>query len=347
MALISIVISVATIITSGVMKLALKNSLQMEDFLVLLLVLGAAILFMITSLDSFYIRNLWSFFRETRSGHWQDDSQSENLSSLEIDQGTEKVETGVSSSRLASHPILETYALSSSMSDLESLPPARIISCLFLIAVDLRLFALKICFESHFPWFKPVMLKAAEHSDSVIGEFANKAIRIEHEFDDMYEFSSVFRRRVRSMALELIDGDETESLGKLRALLRSPEREATESLVSVLANPQFRSIRSVVFQCITGDGTYLSPLPLVERMYETDFESARLFREVLEHLTFGKNSTELRATVQNKLAGLKGRDTGSGANNVEMTTQKLFRPFMHTLFLEEYRFASSARRQKF
>lgn len=331
-ALISIVISIATIITSGVMA-ALKDVLQMEDFLVLLLILGAAILFMITSLDSFYIRNLWSFFQETRSGRWQEDSQNENLSIFEIDQEEEKPE--VVDGRLK-HPIIETYAFSTRASDLQNATTAHK-ELLDSDKVDYRLSALRICFESNFPWFKPVMLKAAEHAHLDVRNFAERAVLIDREFKDSTDrFSSMFRRRIRSIAMDLIENGDSTNFSRLKSLLLSNEREATESLIGVLANPQFKSIRPVVLQCVDLDGTRISPLPLVERMYEVDFDGAKIFREVLEQLTFGKNSEELRSTIQNKLSSLRGSTLVLGQERGEEHTKTLY-TFMHTLFLEEYR----------
>ncbi len=332
-ALISIVISVATIITSGVMA-ALKNSLQMEDFLVILLVLGAAILFMITSLDSFYIRNLWSFFQETRSGRWQEDSQNENLTSFEIDQ-TAELEPDEDSAKLIADPILSTYALSLDKSDLRD---ATLLHRQMLASkrADLRLSALRICFDSNFPWFKPIMLKSTDHQDFRIKEFAQNAMRVDEDFAELQGYSSVFRRRIRAIAIELFESNDCESLNKLKSLPLSNDRQANEALIEVLANPRFRAIRSIILQCIAANSAQLSPLPLVERMYQLDFEKAQMFREVLEHLTFTKGSAEIRLTIQTKLDSLKGLTLVLGQQRGVEHSQTL-QTFMHTLFLEEYR----------
>ena len=333
-ALISIVISVATIITSGVMA-ALKNSLQMEDFLVILLVLGAAILFMITSLDSFYIRNLWSFFQETRSGRWQEDSQNENLTSFEIDQAAEQLDADKESAKLTSNPILRAYALSSEESDLKDATVAHT-QMLASENADLRLSALRICFESNFPWFKPIILKASVHQDFRIRDFAQNALRVDENFAELQGYSSVFRRRIRAIAMELVEYNDIESLNKLKSLPLSNDRHANEALIEVLVNPRFRTIRSIILECIASNSAQLSPLPLVERMYELDFEDAKMFREVLENLTFTKTSAEIRLTIQTKLDGLKGMTLVLGQQRGVEHSQTL-QTFMHTLFLEEYR----------
>jgi hypothetical protein len=333
-ALISIVISVATIITSGVVA-ALKNSLQMEDFLVMLLVLGAAILFMITSLDSFYIRNLWSFFQETRSGRWQEDSQNENLTSFEIDQAAEQLDADKERAELTSNPILRAYALSSEESDLKDATVAHK-QMLASEKADLRLSALRICFESNFPWFKLIILKSTEHQDFRIRDFAQNAMRVDEDFAEMHGYSSVFRRRIRAIAMELVESNDIESLNKLKSLPLSNDRQANDALIEVLVNPRFRTIRSIILQCIAANSAQLSPLPLVERMYQLDFEKAKMFREVLEHLTFTKGSAEIRLTIQTKLDSLKGITLVLGQQRGVEHSQTL-QTFMHTLFLEEYR----------
>lgn len=333
-ALISIVISIATILTSGVMAV-MKDMLQMEDFLVLLLVLGSTILFMITSLDSFYIRNLWSFFQETRSGRWQDESQNENLSTFSIDQSSENSDGFADTLKSSDPPILETYARSSNPRELETATQSHK-QLLTSDRGDLRLSALRICFESNFPWFKPVMLKAASHADMRIRKFAERALWIDQEFtDNTHQFSSVFRKRLRSIAMDFLESDES-SLEKLKYILSCDDRDAIESLVSVLANPQFKAIRPVVLDCIVLEGMRLSPLPLVEHMYQLDFADAQIFREVLENLTFGKNNSELRTTIQNKLTSLRGVTLVLGQERGDEHAKTL-ETFMHTLFLEEYR----------
>lgn len=333
-ALITIVISIATIFTSGVMA-ALKDLLQMEDFLVLLLLLGAMILLMITSLDSFYIRNLWSFFQETRSGRWQDDSQNERLSSFEIDPAADStvIDDGY---KPPSHPILATYALSTDPKDLQSATRLHK-QLLSSDRDDLRLTALKICFESNFPWFKSIMRKASSHADVQIRSFAEKALWIDEAFANKTDqFSSVFRKRVRAIAMELLENNDSDSLERLKCVLLCDDRDAIESLVSVLANAQFRSIRLLVLECIVLDLNRLSPLPLVEQMYKLDFAGAKIFREALEHLTFNKNNPELRSTIQDKLSSLRGVTLVLGQERGDEHAKTL-ETFMHTLFLEEYR----------
>ncbi len=335
-ALITIVISIATILTSGVMA-ALKDMLQMEDFLVLLLVLGAIILLMITSLDSFYIRNLWSFFQETRSGRWQDDSQTERLSTFEIDSSSSDTNLIEDNGfKPTNHPILETYALSTDPKDLQAATKAHK-QLLNSDRDDLGLTALKICFESNFPWFKPIIRKAASHADERVRSFAEKALWIDEAFANKTDrFSSVFRKRVRSIAMELLERNDSESLEKLKCVLLCDDREAIESLVSVLASSQFRTIRPLVLECILLDVKRLSPLPLVEQMYKLDFAGARIFREALEHLTFNKNNPELRSTIQDKLQSLRGVTLVLGQERGDEHAKTL-ETFMHTLFLEEYR----------
>ena len=104
--LICICMSTATMLISGIMT-GMRESLHFQDFLVVLLILGSGIFFLITGLDSYYIRNLWSFFREARSGRWQDEQMEDNLSAVELDESEDVANFGTkdATADIKSHPI--------------------------------------------------------------------------------------------------------------------------------------------------------------------------------------------------------------------------------------------------
>jgi len=335
--MISIVVAIATLITSGGMS-ALKNSLHLQDFLVIFLFFGVAIFFLITTLDSYYISNLWSLFKEVRSGSWQSEPQSEGLSpaALESEGAVDHVAAVLTNTDLHCHPILEAYAFSierpkllSATNEhrqlLESRKPEHLMA------------GLRICFVSGFPWLAPFLSKAAAHDDLDVRSFAQRSLKVDSEFVQMEGYSSVFRRRIKSLAMELLAApSDKENVATLASLIKSPDHGNAEALVAVMADSKFKELRHELLECIADHGMRLTVTPIVERMYQSDYENALNYRQVLEQLAFGKSNPELRTRIETNLAVLK-RDRLSLRQQPPDEQLPRLQNFMHTLFLEEYR----------
>lgn len=341
--LICIFTSCATMITSGAMA-ALKEQLHFQDFIVVLLVLGAVVLFIITGLDSYYIRNLWSFYREARSGRWQDEPAVENLTEIELDSsaGVEN-ESVIATSDIRSHPILSTYANSFEPTELaratndhkqliDSAKPHHL------------LLGLRLCFISGFPWFRPV-LQRAQHDDSrAVRDFAKLAVEVDEQFENLNSYSSVFRRRIKALALEFLeDSLHQNDLQKLRKLLLVSSKSDAESLIAALSDLRFKHMQKTLLDCIEERNHRLTVMPIVRRMYDSDYEAAKPYREVLEILSFDKGSSELKNAIEEHLSSLSRESfafDGNGVGDSRKTDE--LRRFMHTLFVEEYRLCPHA-----
>ncbi|MBZ0185138.1 MAG: hypothetical protein K8F91_02725, partial [Candidatus Obscuribacterales bacterium] len=234
--LICINMSIATLLASGILAV-MKSSLALQDFLVVLLVLGGGIFFLITGLDSYYIRNLWSFYRESRSGHWQDEPVTESLTSVELDlPGT--IETPFQFGPGAdwkSHVILDTYSTSF---DRFRLAQASRAHKQLLGSGDTQvvLLGLRICFVAGFPWFTSIFKKSLSHDCKEVRNFARQAIWVQESFADLSGYSSVFRRKLRSLALEFVeDASGSGNVTRLRELTNLPDHQAAESMVAALS----------------------------------------------------------------------------------------------------------------
>ena len=337
--MISIVVAVATLITSGSMA-ALKNVLHLQDFLVIFLFFGLAIFFMITRLDSLYIRNLWSFMREARSGNWQSEPQSDSLSAAVLESpSTIDDGTGLAiSNDLHRHPILETYAFSSDKSKL-CLASNEHRQLLNSDKPELLVAGLRICFVTGFPWFAEYLSQAAAHEHQQVREFAKKAVAVNKEFAQMKGYSSAFRRRIKSVAMELSDArPDREWVSTLTGLIDTPlsDHGNAESLIAVMADSRFKTLRDVMLKCIAEQGARLTVTPIVERMYQSDYENAHVCRQALEQLSFGKSNPDLRSTIETNLSKLNREQLCLGQQPDDEHMPQL-QIFMHTLFLEEYR----------
>lgn len=335
--LICICMSTATMLLSGTMA-AMKEVLHFQDFLVVLLVLGSGIFFLITGLDSYYIRNLWSFFREARSGRWQDEQGEDNLSSVELDHSDDLDGEMKTTADIKSHPILEAYATSFDQPTLSAITQQH---RALLRSKDWgeNLTGLRICFITGFPWFSSLNQRLTGHSDSTVREFAQIASLVNKEFSNIEGYSSIFVRRIKVLALEFYeDSNQTINVGKLKGLLTLVDRSAADNVVSALSDAKFRNLRDLILSCIADGGAQLSLTPIVQKMYDLNYESAYQCRELLQRLPFGKNSAELHKIIEENLSSLnKEKLALQSLGDNQQRDQTELQRFMHTLFAEEYR----------
>lgn len=331
--LISIVVSLAALITSGGLAV-LKNFLHLQDFLIILLLLGSTIFFVITSLDSYYIRNMWSFFKEGKSGSWQDEPQLDTLSTVALEPDSAIVD--VAAADLKSHPILNSYAFSSDPSELLSATNQHR-QLLESSDPELLITGLRICYVADFPWFSENLSQAVSHEDPKVRRFAQTAVGINQRFANMTGYSSVFRRNIKTAAMNVLEApSKQEDMLELKNLLNCPDHKGAESLMNALTNPKLKELSSLLLSCVVENGTQLTVTGIVERMYACEYENANVYRQLLEQLPFGKSSPELRATIEANLSTFKRDQLPLGREVAHADTQQL-QKFMHTLFLEEYR----------
>ena len=344
--LISIVVSIAALITSGGMAV-LKNVLHLQDFLFFLLFLGSAVFFVVTSLDSYYIRNLWSFFQETRSGNWEEEPHSENLSTVDLTQDTGTELSAVASyADLNSHPILASYAESTTESALLTATQEhrRLLQS---ANPQLLIDGLRICFITGFPWLERSLAQAANHADLKVRNFAKIALRINEEFAELAGYSAIFRRKIKAVAMDILENESSsDSIDELKNILYYPNHDSAEAVVCALGDARFHDLRELIFDCVQDQGAQLTVEPIIARMYECSYDEASAYRQLLEQLYFGKESRELRKAVEMNLADMKQNELVIGSEaSEEKNNQTPEAPgqlaqlnrFMHTLFLEEYR----------
>lgn len=334
LSIISIVVAVATMVTSGVMTI-LKNSLHQQDFLVLLLLLGAAIFFVTTSLDSYYIRNLWSFFAEGKSGNWQDEPQAERISQAELESAATEEEEYFVAGDLKADPLLATYAFSTDRQELAQAVSAhkQLLSSALLPDVSR---GLNVCFTAGFPWFLHAVEAGSRHESDKIRGQAERILAIETAFaDNLEDYSSAFRRKIKAVAMDLVAAGRQEDYKSLSAWTASnANHEITEALVDALADPKFTHERALLFECIAQGGVSLQPI--LERMQASSYNDAQTIRELLEQLNFGKSTSELLKRIDENLTSLRSTDLPF-KQEAENPSDAALQLFMHTLFLEEYR----------
>jgi hypothetical protein len=204
---------------------------------------------------------------------------------------------------------------------------------------DLTLLALKICFISGFPWFKPLIAHSFLHDSPQVREFAKLAMQVDAQFDDLQGYTSLFRRRIKTLALEFHEQNApTDYRQKLQTLVKIPNREFAESYLAVLSDARFKDLREVLLRCIDVEETHFSLKPIFDHMLALNFKAGATCRMILQQLAFGQNDRTLLDTVNTNLLALKRENLCLWAdpmhsNQKPNDTER----FMHTLFIEEFR----------
>lgn len=335
--LISILIALSTMATSGATAL-LKNTLHFEDYIVFLLVLGVAILFMVTSLDSYYIRNLWSLFQELRSGRWQDEqNQFEGLSMVVLDEEQNVRQTNFDLVDIAKQPVLNTYAFSHDKSRLRE--ATREHSRLLASGkTDEQIAGLQICFATGFPWHREPLSEALSSSDSEVREYAHRASRVNSAFSDLEKFTAVFRRRIKTLAMHFVQSEDEQSLEALFRLCKANDKAEVETLITGFSKPRFEKFKSLLIECISDGEAVVSVLPVINRMYAERFKSSAEYRELLQTLHFNKSVEAINAVIKSKLELLSREKISLVPTSKEsLNADDNLDTFMHTLYLDEYR----------
>ena len=333
-----IMMSASTMTLSGLM-VSMKDFLGLQDWLIMLIILGTVIFFVITGLDSYYIRNLWSFYREARSGRWQDEPESENLSTVAVySEEVKREESAIISDDARSQEILKTYAYSY---DNEKLEDATKKHQEFLHSEkeELIILGLKICFISGFPWLEKYIEDALDHPSKKVKDYAKILVDLNGQFSSLTGYNSVFRRRIKSLSLEFsLDSSNEYLTANLSNLLNLPDEKVSKSIVRLLKNTRYTDYRIKILSCISDRGNTLNMEPLIDYMYQSSFDQAALYREVIEKLSLNRNAPELISRIEKNIGTFDKSELAFWKEPESSGRQsKDLNRFMHTLFLEEYR----------
>jgi hypothetical protein len=338
--LISLSMAVAALVTSGMMS-ALKSALSLQDFLILLLLLSGMLFFLITRMDAFYIRNLWSFYRERRSGTWSDMPPASELCPDEMGLSTPATDASDGESAQtapASDSILQDYANCYERSSLAS-ASAEHRRLLRSKQTKSVLQALRVSFISGFPWFASIYSKFQSSPEKEIQDFAVRALRVNTVFARLPAYSSRFRRKIRTLALEFLEDEPQESkFLSLQNVLQLSDHAAAELLVEALASSRFKDMQTQLLHCLGSESSQLSLNPLIENMMAASYSNATKFRELLEHFSEAKLNTELLEKIKPGIEALRQSSFSVwSAGATPAGTEKDLKIFKHLLFLEEYR----------
>jgi hypothetical protein len=206
-------------------------------------------------------------------------------------------------------------------------------------ATDLQLLGLRLCFVAGFPWFAELYKNGSTSEDPQIRQFCLRAAVINTEFGALNGYTAKFRRRLKMLAMDVIEQQLHEQyFPKLKALIELRDRAIAEAIVSALTEPRFRELRDVLFKSFLEIDLRLSFAPIIDHMYSSDYVSAQSIRDLLAQLSIARNSGELHSIIQSKLSTIKREELALGSlSSPNGRDLGQMHSFMHTLFAEEYR----------
>lgn len=336
--LISLFMAVAALATSGAMS-ALKGTLGLHDFLLVLLFLSTVLFFLITRMDAFYIRNLWSFYREGRSGVWSEQPFASelcaaDLPALQTDFDSQEKQTKVD---LQTNSILQAYAGSYNRSALDR-AAAEHLSLLNAAKTQSALLGMRIAFVSGFPWFRQLFGCGQSAEDPAIRMLAINVCKVNACFCNMQDYSSYFRRQIKALALDYVESESSNgNFSKLQNVLLLSDHDAAERLVRSLRSSSCPTVRELLLSCVDAEKKSVNLKPLIEAMAERPYVDTVPFREILANLSESKNNADLLTTIRSDICCLKEAKFSLWSEGEKFATRHSLQKFMHALFLDEYR----------
>lgn len=338
--LFSLFMAIAALITSGIMSV-LKSSLGLHDFLIVLLFLSGILFFLITRMDAYYIRNLWSFFREGRSGTWPEMPFASGLCTDGMAPAApSKGSADAESHRidLASNSILHTYACACDRSSLARVS-AEHRGLLNSGQAQSVLLGLRVSFVAGFPWSSQASSPSPSATDATTGEFIAKAQKVNTNFKNMHAYSSIFRRKIKTLALEFLESKAGESdFLLLHNVLQLADHNAAELVIDAMSRARFKEMQSLLLNCVSADNKRVSLKPIIENMSAKRYQDAIKYRELLERLSGAKDNSELLLSIKSGIELLRQAEFSVWAHSPDDPGRRAYlERFMHTLFLEEYR----------
>lgn len=247
------------------------NSLNMT--LILLILSGLAMFFVITDVDTYFLKNFWKHYRQSVSGQWLGPTPLEALSFFSLVDKSPQTESG--------KPFTATELKSSVLNAYEKAYSPAALGAATQRHWDLFVgdqtsnstLGSEVAFVSGLPLFKNFI----EKSHLSPAETAFQKLKTDH-------LPSPTRRKIRFILLDALRDSRLLSVEeKLSWLLHNTPAETSMAFLDVLYHLRSYDLRKHIYPCLNGDGT-ISLEPLFKEYEKLRFDEARTLRMVLERL---------------------------------------------------------------
>ena len=329
---------------------ALKGVWGVPHYLGLLGVLGLGILYVATELDSSYIKNLWSRFKEFKHGEWLDTQWSDGLEpdfrgfsaaehreELPMDEASRNAQKIMATYKSSYDEVALTQAVAEHKRLLRS--PGSVLE---------NNLGLSLLYEAGLPEFDADLKTLAQHAHIAIQIRARhilNATRIAGELNCTHLLVGN-RKALTDILIRVLQSDSSATvLPKLQAVLRFTDADDSNRWIQILSWTWNTSLSELVLSCIpdqTLDGARCDAtdfMPIVEGMYGQTFREASYLRDILVYLRRpGTQTGTLKPFIRTQLEGLTRQSFNiwKKPEAAQRQWRSLEHEFLHTLFLEEW-----------
>lgn len=348
--MISILMTVGTIMVSGGLTL-LNQFMGVQQFVWLVLALAVVSLFFIADIDTYYTRNLWSYFKEKQLGQWKEVDWHSNP--LSIPQNRyEEVKTYVKDDGLLDDgegivkgELLmrgkEAAQVGSIMKVLsDSYDPYKLNSAIVAHGKLLKsenttevIAGLKLVADSFFPHNKRVMEIMAKHPKAQVAQLAKDYLKTEQVCEqlEMRRLRGVTRRRIRELVLRMVQEGRQDDLAKLKRLLLHSDRIAVSKVIRNLSAGVEGA--PILWDCLDSKHGW-DIEPLINYMYDLPYRQADDYRRLIYPLNWRINRMKARLMVRKTCLELYKQNFSIWS--VKHSSSNELKRFAHALFLEEW-----------
>ncbi len=315
-----LVAAVSGLVISAMLSIV-KHWIELPGFIGMTMILSVCIMFMLTNLDSHYIRNLWSSYRERRQGTWLDGFSIEDTPVAGV---FEDKEVAFEIERETVFDVEQTRA--GLLSDKSSLVhKARLVLLCYGYATDNDL--LRIATDIHRSWLKSETTEEKVIGLKLLSELSIPESKIYfdkaradsrpevRETARVYETAgrlldgfplkgttSFTRRKIKSVLIELLKLDSSEDKIKRLQLLAEKKGEGwIAPVVDIMAKDRSGEMRETILGCVKWPTHQLTIEPLLKELEVTDFQQSDLIRSAILAVGTESHRAEVEAFMSRHL----------------------------------------------
>ncbi len=308
---------------SGLMTL-LAPWWDLPNFIVFTLFVAAAILLFISNFDSFYVRNLWSYYRERTDGRWMNQLPIDPV--LDAEAGVGDLQAGAPAApsqfddsyihdhiegedtnlTSKSRMLLLGYAHSEDPSVLKKLMNSHI-QLLQSEDADEIIAGLRLLSELSLPGAGFVFAEFMFHKDMTVRKMARvyyRSTQLIVEFP-LKGTTSYTRRKLRTLILEILQEEKAdEKIGRLRQLARRKGEEWLAPVIELLTEDKGRPLRATILSCVKYPKHGITLDPLLESLKYKSFDEALPLLEAFSKMVQSEHRGECFLFINRSLEGL-------------------------------------------
>lgn len=246
---------------------------SLNGTLVLLIATGLLMFFVITEVDTYFLKNFWKHYRQSVSGQWLGHTPLEAMSFFSlVDKAPSEASTKPFTATELKSSVLNAYEKAYSPSTLGA-ATQRHYDLFKADEIGQTSLGIEVAFVSGLPLFQARIMKSPlAEAEKVFQALPTVAL------------PSPTRRKVRFILLDAHRDQRLKSVDeKLSWLLKNASSESAMSFIDVLYHLRSYDLRKYIYPCLNSEGS-ISLAPLLEEFDRLRFEQSQVLRMVMERL---------------------------------------------------------------